>query len=212
MPTKTFKRLDDEKKERILRSSISEFHTHGFEKAKIENIAQKAEVATGSMYQYFEDKKELFHYCATWSLEYFFKEVNLQTPMSEMDIFDYCLSNSRQRIDLLKKDPLLLLFMQDLTSSKFGSLTAESMKEIMQLDNEYMLNMVINGKKKGTIREDVDDDLLVMFINGAVSKVDEYIFEEGLKDNFEYANEQYTKVENILNKMVLLLKEGIGRC
>ena len=55
MPKKTFKRLDEEKKDRVLRAAIEEFQAHGFEGAKIDIIAQKADVAKGSIYQYFDE-------------------------------------------------------------------------------------------------------------------------------------------------------------
>ncbi|WP_312613369.1 helix-turn-helix domain-containing protein [Oscillibacter sp.] len=47
-----------------MRAAIHEFIENGFERAKIADIAQHAGVAKGSIYQYFEDKKELFVYCA----------------------------------------------------------------------------------------------------------------------------------------------------
>ncbi|AGL02786.1 TetR/AcrR family transcriptional regulator [Desulfoscipio gibsoniae] len=76
MPKETFLRLRDEKQERILRAAIHEFVENGFDRAKIGDITQNAKVATGSIYQYFEDKKELFVYCAQWGLEVLIKKLN----------------------------------------------------------------------------------------------------------------------------------------
>lgn len=67
MPKKTFYRLDDHKKERVMRAAIGEFQACGFERAKIEVIAQNAGIAKGSIYQYFDDKKALFLYSVTWA-------------------------------------------------------------------------------------------------------------------------------------------------
>ena len=64
MPKKTFLRLRNEKQESIIRAAIHEFIENGFARAKIADIAQNAGVAKGSMYQYFEDKEELYVYCA----------------------------------------------------------------------------------------------------------------------------------------------------
>ncbi|MDR1643313.1 MAG: TetR/AcrR family transcriptional regulator [Clostridiales bacterium] len=211
MPTRTFKRLDEEKQERVLRSAIREFHECGFEKAKMEVIAQNAEVAKGSMYQYFSDKKELFLYCASWTLEYFMKDIDTQTPLKNIDIFDYFLSGVRGQIELIKREPLLLMFMQDLTSGKFGELTKESMDGLWRIGDEYMLELVSTGKKKGTIRDDVDDFLLVLFVKGATSKINEHLFKEAEKCGFNMDDLQYAKIEESLNRMVLLLKQGMGR-
>jgi AcrR family transcriptional regulator len=59
MPKETFIKLPEDKQERILRTSVSEFTANEFEKGNIGEIAKKAGVAKGSMYQYFENKKEL---------------------------------------------------------------------------------------------------------------------------------------------------------
>lgn len=100
MPKRTFNRLDDDKKERVIRAAIKEFQMHGFEKAKVESIAQNAGVAKGSIYQYFEDKKELFLYSVTWAIEYFMKIIDRQTPLKDMDVYEYFLSGSRERFEI----------------------------------------------------------------------------------------------------------------
>jgi AcrR family transcriptional regulator len=62
MPKETFFNLNEEKQEKVMRSAISEFLKHGFEKGNIGDIAKNAGVAKGSIYQYFENKRELFLY------------------------------------------------------------------------------------------------------------------------------------------------------
>jgi AcrR family transcriptional regulator len=62
MPKETFFNLNEEKQEKIMRASISEFSRYGFEKGNIGSIAGSAGVAKGSMYQYFQNKRELFLY------------------------------------------------------------------------------------------------------------------------------------------------------
>lgn len=39
MPKRTFIRLDEDKKERVMRAAIGEFQARGYEGAKIEDIA-----------------------------------------------------------------------------------------------------------------------------------------------------------------------------
>ena len=41
------------------------------------------------MYQYFEDKKELFIYCAEWGLEVFMKKLSERLNTPSMDVFTY---------------------------------------------------------------------------------------------------------------------------
>lgn len=49
----------EEKKRAILDATIEEFEAKGFASARIEDIAKKAGVAKGTVYNYFESKEAL---------------------------------------------------------------------------------------------------------------------------------------------------------
>ncbi|WP_313370258.1 TetR/AcrR family transcriptional regulator [Sedimentibacter sp.] len=209
MPKRTFNRLDDEKKERIMRATIEEFQSCGFERAKIGNIAQNAGVAKGSIYQYFDDKKELFLYSVTWSLEYFMKVIDRQTPLKDMDVYDYFLSGSRERFELIKREPLLVSFSMDIFTGKFGNLAQEANKELYRIGEEYELRLIENGKIKGTIRNDIDNKTLLLFFQGVTEKFSVEIIAKAKSFNYDPTDEQYCEMENLLKSMVTLLKQGM---
>jgi AcrR family transcriptional regulator len=211
LPKKTFNRLDCEKKERVIRAAIEEFQIHGFEKAKIEAIAKNAGVAKGSIYQYFDDKKDLFLYSVTWSLEYFMENIDRQTPLKDMDVYDYFLTGSRERFELIKKEPLLVAFSVDVTSGKYGSLTKETNDALNRIGEEYELKLIANGKKKGTVRADLDDRALLLFFQGVTEKFTMKIVEIVRNFEFEPTDDLYREMESYLKNMVSLLKNGMGR-
>lgn len=211
MPKRTFNRLDDDKKERIMRAAIEEFQACGFEKAKIETIAQNAGIAKGSIYQYFDDKRELFLYTVTWALEYFMKVIDRQTPLKDMDVYDYFLSGSRERFELLKREPLLVAFSMDIVSGKFGSMTQEANSELYRIGEEYELRLINNGKQKGTIRGDLDDKTLLLFFQGVTERFNGEIMEKAKRYDYDPTEEQYCEMESVLNNMVSLLRQGMGR-
>ncbi len=211
MPKRTFHRLDDDKKERIMRAAIEEFQAHGFEKAKIETIAQNAGVAKGSIYQYFDDKRELFLYAVTWGLEYFMKIIDRQTPLKDMDVYDYFLSSGRDRFELIKNEPLLVAFSTDVASGKYGTLTQEINNELGRVGEEYELRLIANGKKRGTIRDDLDDKVLLLFFQGVTEKFTMKIVEKVKDFKVEPTEEQFLEMEDFMKNMVSLLKQGMGR-
>ena len=65
MPTNTFFNLPAEKKHKILKAANKEFARVPLEQASIKNIVEDAEIASGSFYQYFENKQDLFEYIMT---------------------------------------------------------------------------------------------------------------------------------------------------
>lgn len=211
MPKRTFNRLDEDKKERIMRSAIEEFQINGFEKAKIETIAHRAEVAKGSIYQYFEDKKELFLYSVSWTLEYFMKIINRQTPLKDMDVYDYFLAGNRERYELIKKEPLLLAFSMSVTTGKYGSLAQEANHELYRIGEDYELKLIANGKKKGTIRSDLDDRVLLLFFQGVTEKFSSEILANVQNFKHEPTEEEFGEIESLMKNMVSLLRQGMGR-
>lgn len=51
---------EKDKREKILRASVKVFSQKGFHEAKVEEIAQLADVGKGTVYEYFSSKTELF--------------------------------------------------------------------------------------------------------------------------------------------------------
>ena len=111
MPTKTFFRLRNEKQELIMRAAIHEFVGNGFARAKIGDIAKNAGVAKGSIYQYFEDKKELFIYCAEWGLGVFMKKLDERMNIGGMDVFEYFQDNIAKS-ETIDEERELIVFIQ----------------------------------------------------------------------------------------------------
>ncbi len=60
MPKETFLNLPQEKRELIENVAVHEFAEYGYDLASVNRIVAAAEIAKGSFYQYFEDKKDLF--------------------------------------------------------------------------------------------------------------------------------------------------------
>ena len=67
--TELFGRIPEEKRNRIFDAAINEFATYGYMNANTNKIARKAEISIGSLFQYFENKEDLFlttvKHCAT---------------------------------------------------------------------------------------------------------------------------------------------------
>ena len=56
-----FDRIPEERRKNLLETAIHEFAHHGFDNANINTIAEKAGISVGSIYKYFDTKKDLFN-------------------------------------------------------------------------------------------------------------------------------------------------------
>ncbi|HEV3352925.1 MAG TPA: TetR/AcrR family transcriptional regulator [Acidimicrobiales bacterium] len=60
MPTETWWNLPAEKRERVTRAAMIEFGKRGFSAGSLNVIAREADIAKGSLFQYFDDKLDMF--------------------------------------------------------------------------------------------------------------------------------------------------------
>lgn len=60
MPTETFNKLNPEKKENIIASAVENFAAYGYSGTSMEKVAERAGIAKGALYRYFEGKKDLY--------------------------------------------------------------------------------------------------------------------------------------------------------
>ena len=72
MPSDTFFRLPEEKRQRLMDAAWEEFTQVRFSDASINKIIQSAHIPRGSFYQYFEDKNDLFSYLVRPLQSHFF--------------------------------------------------------------------------------------------------------------------------------------------
>lgn len=212
MPKDTFFNLSEDKREKIMRAAISEFSKNGFEKGNVGSIAKSAGVAKGSMYQYFENKKELFLYSVQWSMELLVKKYNKYITMTNKDvnIFDYFYQNSKDIWVQLRDEREVVIFIQDVFLGKYSRFTDESMACMMKFSDEYILKLIQDGKSNGSIRKDIDDKLLSLFLTGVSFKFKEYLMKKARIAGEDIVDEDFEMMEKEIKAMIELLKNGMG--
>lgn len=207
MPKETFLRLRIDKQERIMRTAISEFIKNGFERTKVGDIAAGAGVAKGSIYQYFDDKKDLFVYCAEWGLEVFMKKLDERMHIGDMDIFEYFEDNV-PKTEVLEEEHELAVFMQ-LIEREPGLIDA-SMQSMYSIADAYIKKLIQNSKKKGTVRTDIDDDLLMVYFLGVTERFEQRWMARYIDFTKDMIEENSALMQKELGQMLKLLKNGMG--
>lgn len=212
MPKKTFFNLEEKKKESIMRSAVNEFSERGFEKANVGNIAENANVSKGSIYQYFNNKKELFFFSVKWSTDFIGKKYgnHFISDNKDINIFDLFYKNSKSLWVQMREERKLIIFVQDVFLGKYKNLTDESMSYMMDILNEYTLKLIQNGKKNGSIRKDIDDNMLSIFITAVSMGFKEHMMRNSRENGIDIIDEDFEINEKEIKSMIELLKNGMG--
>lgn len=212
MPKETFFNLDEEKQEKVMRAAISQFMKNGFEKGNIGEIAKSAGVAKGSIYQYFENKKELFLYSVQWATEFTAKKYSKYMCLGDnnTNLFHFVYENSKNVWKHLSEEREIIIFIQDVFLGKYSNLTDQSMERMMKISDEHILKLIRDGKKNGSIRKDIDDNIILIFLNGTSLKYKEHIMNKARMYGEDIIDEDFKKIEKELLDFLELLKNGMG--
>ncbi len=207
MPKETFLRLKTDKQERILRAAMRAFVDQGFSRAKVEDIARDAGVAKGSIYQYFADKAELFTYCSHWGIDQFMQKLDARTHLAEMDVFEYFL-DSAGKTELLDEERELTLFLQCVANEP--RLADASLKAMYEVGDAYGRQLIRNGKRKGSVRADIDDDLLLAYFWGVTERFERRWMSRYIDFSKEMSAESSRLMQEELTQMLTLMRNGMG--
>ncbi|MDI3480434.1 MAG: hypothetical protein PWQ97_89 [Tepidanaerobacteraceae bacterium] len=188
-----------ERYEEIIRAAFDVFIEKGFHQTKMEEIARKAGVGKGTLYEYFPGKKELFcgmvKQCMTWYFESIKKSIELG-------------ENFRQKIEnMMDVHIKYAVYAKKLTNLMFHDFTyisrdlhmwiIQSQKKIVRL----VENVLQQGKDEGILRQ-VDVHLAaVMFLTSW-----RIFFAESICNDGEDAE----SLEKIKEKALDILFHGIA--
>jgi AcrR family transcriptional regulator len=175
MPKETFFNLPEEKRKAILDIAIEEFAHNIYKDASISNIAARAGVAKGSLYQYFEDKRELYFYLLQLAGEE--KKAFLagkKPPDPYMSLFDYLRWLMKEGASFELSNPgLAQVAYRGLFSDRpFGD---EPTQQILNSVKDYYGSLVDMGKAQGCIEPAIDRDLAIFLFESVFNRFGRYL-------------------------------------
>ena len=88
--SKTFERLSESKRHAFLEAAYREFALKGYEAASITNLVKDLGIAKGSVYQYFDDKKDLYEHLINSAYRTFERLTRQACPIIENQSFQRC--------------------------------------------------------------------------------------------------------------------------
>lgn len=161
--------MDASKRERLLKAAIKIFARDGFFKAKVEEIAKLAGVATGTTYLYFKNKDDLlisiFEEEMTPIIEKTKNELaNQDSPQDKIITF------IKRHCDVVEKNPDLasLLEVELRQSNKFlHEYKGTKYKEYLDLLGDAFEE----GQQKGLFQEGVHPSIFKQLVFGAVDQI-----------------------------------------
>ena len=105
-----FNNLKPEKQKQIINAAIKEFVRNGFEKASTNEIVKRANISKGSLFNYFNSKKDLYLYLIEYSSKAIVN-LNEEIDLSETDLFKRIERVALQKFYVQQKYPQAFEFL-----------------------------------------------------------------------------------------------------
>lgn len=164
--------MEKTKKEQILEAAFEVFCAKGFHGAKMEEIAEKAGVGKGTIYEYFQNKVHLFHEMLIMQIEKYFCELEKgldenATAVSKMgDLIKRHVTFSKGLQSIVNK------FMIE-SSSGIDADSDIKQRMIDTYDKKFqnIKGIIKTGVENGEFREDIDIDTLSVFFFGGLTGI-----------------------------------------
>ena len=164
MPTKTFLNLSEEKKQAFIEACYEEFALNDYESASLNNIVKKLDIAKGSIYQYFKNKRELYFYLVEYASESRLSQVEDLLYDPKKDFFEILIENFIQKIKYENQHPLISGFLYNITQEvncpELGNMLIKTKQQIMAM----VIKIIKIHQKNGKLRNDIDIHALAYMV------------------------------------------------
>jgi AcrR family transcriptional regulator len=212
MPKSTFYNLDAQKKETITRASIREFAQKGFDKGNIETIAKNSNASKGSMYQYFENKHDLYAYSVSQALEITLSDIRTVLRVrTDEDLCDFLYKSFRAVWPVLHKERDSFLLIQSVNFEADPVLRDELRETISTASEGIFLQIIEDDQARGRIRTDIDSRTILIYIDGVSTRFKAYMLELALKDRKDILDSDFADYEKLLTDMMSLIRCGLSK-
>lgn len=206
MPKDTFFNLPDDKRERVIEAALDEFASRSYHKARVTAIADKAGIAKGSFYQYFEDKKDLFKYIMELSVNKKLEYINhdMMTNKEKYSFFKLLREIYLSGIRFARENPRLVSIGNILVNNK--ELRQEIWGEFKDRSTEFFKLLLEDGVARGELDPDIDTELVSRLLTGLNFSLIDIIYKDGRieVDNLEREMEE-------IDKMLYFIENGLRK-
>ncbi|MFZ5587985.1 MAG: TetR/AcrR family transcriptional regulator [Thermodesulfobacteriota bacterium] len=164
MPKETFNQIADEKRERILDQAARLFAQRGLNQTDMSELAARAGVAKGSLYNYFKSKDELYlHVCRqalARSREAVYGDID-----PTWDIHRQVEHIFRRGVQFALEHPEYVSLYLNTASAGMERFARKISREVEKHTANHLKRLLRQGMKKGLVRADLDVNLAAFLIN-----------------------------------------------
>jgi len=203
LPKQTFFNLPAEKRKLLTDLTLEEFAAHTYHAASLSRIVERAGIAKGSMYQYFEGKLDLYLYALKLVMEV--KLRILSEAFSglgpEADIFQRLMAATRAGLRLARDEPTLYAVGNNLARETDQTVLARVLAGLQPAGDNMLSGWFAEAAARGEIGPRVDPAAALYAFNAVTWQMSQDIAAGRIA---------FDAIEPLLAQVFDVLKQGLA--
>lgn len=162
--TELFGRIPEEKRNRIIEAAMNEFAVFGYRNANTNKIARNAGISVGSLFQYFENKEDLF----LTTIKYIATEMKIALELimtGEEDIMVKVEKLLRTLMKHSREHTNMLRLYQEMAAQSNSQMIREIVTEIEALTANLYRELIQKAQLHKHARSDCDPGMFAFLLD-----------------------------------------------
>lgn len=147
--------MEPEKQEWIINAAIKEFARNGYEKASTNEIIKEAQISKGSLFNYFNSKKDLYLFLLDYVIEIIQKAFAEADFMEERDFFKRVREVGMIKFKIYSKYPQAFFFLKTVKDEAATEVRSEIEHKVKNFMENYTKSFYENIDLT-KFRDDID--------------------------------------------------------
>ncbi len=169
MPKQTFLNLPEEKRKAFTDIALEEFANHEYNTASVSKIVERASIAKGSVYQYFEDKQDLFLYLLDVANQEMIGFIQQTAPPNpDADFFELLRWQMSASVQAAQTYPVHAQLARRAYSSPLP-FHEEIMAEAKRVRQEHFQAMIAQAQSAGHLAPKLDPAVVSFVVQGIIN-------------------------------------------
>lgn len=216
MPKQTFFNLSEDKRKYIIEIALEEFAQLEYKSASLSRIVEKAGISKGSMYQYFENKKDLYLYLLDYTSELKLSFLNKNVNSIKLDFFklykELLFLSTKYNLSYPLYSRILYHGARESYHKEIGNVAAL----IRNRSKDFIKDLIISAIEDNQIRDNIDLDLAAFYISNTSIDLEDYISDKyGFSYDIVLAEGKGklpisdSELEKIIDQLINLFERGL---
>jgi len=208
--TRTFRRLDPPRQQAVLAAILDEAIEKGPAAINIKQVAERAEVAIGSLYQYFGSREGLLNFAIELCVSYMTDMFEMYRPLLlEMPLAEGLAAYLNTGVEWSQTQLGMIQFVARAAYHGDPELAERVVKPIGAAMRSVVQAMLVKAVERGEVRSDIDLDATTRAINAALIAIGDSQLLPYLNNYFQVTDRKVTG-QRVTEALVALILRGIG--